>query len=165
MFVRLPLCSVIVLSLLSCVVAEQQPTAAVRSELAPDQVLSVDQLSAIHFGTESAGKWRPYRVDRTGPMGLAPVGPHAAEHLRTIPKGDRPRRPQNGHGLAHRRQPLSTHGQRAASGLGTGPLRSAAVRRRPGRFHVLPQAGKNAVGVEVLHYGMGDGPGRQASRA
>ena len=62
MFVRLLLCSVIVLSLLSCVVAEQQPTAAVRSELAPDQVLSVDQLSAIHFGTESAGKWLPYRV-------------------------------------------------------------------------------------------------------
>ena len=137
---------------------QEQPTRR-SGDVAPNQTLTVDQLSAIHFGSESAGKWLPYRVT------LAPAQWIWLPSERTLPNtfvlfrkefslaGTADAR--IGWLTADSRYRLTVNGQRVQ--WGPAPCDPRQLDVDPLDITALLRPGKNVMGVEVLYYGIGEG--------
>jgi alpha-L-rhamnosidase len=163
MSARLLLWSAVFLSALSCAGADDHPVAADPAQLAADprlaETLTVDQLSAIAFGSESAEKWRPYRVT------LQPAQWIWLPSERTLPNtfvlfrkefllSGQPTRAV-GWLTADSRYRLTVNGQRVQ--WGPAPCDPRQLDVDPLDITAFLRPGKNVIGVEVLYYGIGEG--------
>jgi alpha-L-rhamnosidase len=158
MSVRLLFGSAIVLTVLRCATAQENPSAG-SPAFALDQTLTVDQLSAIHFGDESAGKWMPYRVT------LEPAQWIWLPSERTLPNTfvlfrkeiSLPAQPTRAIGwlTADSRYRLTVNGQRVQ--WGPAPCDPRQLDVDPFDITALLRPGKNVLAVEVLYYGIGEG--------
>ncbi len=163
MSVRIIFLFIIFLSVLPWACGQEQPAtkdvAAISLDSALDQTLTVDQLSAIHFGKEPAGKWLPYRVT------LQPAQWIWLPSERTLPNTfvlfrkefTLPAQPVRATGwlTADSRYRLTVNGQRVQ--WGPAPCDPRQLDVDPLDITALLRPGKNVVAVEVLYYGIGEG--------
>ncbi len=91
-------------------------------------------------------------------MALAPLGTHASQYLRAFPARDRPAgAPVRASGwiTADSRYRLSVNGQRVQ--WGPAPCDPRHLDVDPVDLKPFLRPGKNVIGIEVLHYGIGEG--------
>ena len=145
--------SVILLSVLRRADGQQPPDAV------SSQTLTVDQLSAIHFG-ERAGRQvaAVSRLARASPVDLAPLRAHAPQHVRAVSQGVRAAGTADarvGWMTADSRYRLTVNGQRVQ--WGPAPCDPRQLDVDPMDITALLRPGKNVMAVEVLYYGIGEG--------
>jgi hypothetical protein len=139
--------------------AIRSPTWAAMHETLLGKVLQVDEIVGIVAANHAQSRWRPYRVN------LAPAEWIWLPSQRTLPNTfvlfrrevTLPAAPVRAAGwiTADSRYRLTVNGRRVQ--WGPAPCDPRQFDVDPLEITKLLQPGKNVIGIEVLHYGVGDG--------